>query len=345
MLVVFSGVWQCRECLPGCNPRLAAPVVRPSTCRMPLDQVRTAAVVTTYRRSQQLARLLQSIEAHACDAVNGVVVVDNAGEPETERVARQFSRLLDYLPQKENRGHGAGHAAGMTRALADPAVTHVLLLDDDAVLGPGTVQGLVEQLQSASGMAVPLLEDSAGALRWFPGPLDRRRWKAVRATDATVKRFVAECGTKPVRFTWAPWPILLVERCVVEAVGVPRSDFGFMADDIEYALRITARYPGWLVPTAVGLHCPPVAKQGPEAHFLQLLELQNLTYVALRLAHGRGIWRHMPGHYYRFLRAQGWRLGAWGLALAAGWRGALRGPAGRPGNDYFRQRWREAMGR
>lgn len=303
---------------------------------------RSIAVVTTYRRPQVLARLLRSLEQHCAAEVSGVVVVDNANDPETAGVARDCPRLLAYLPQSANRGHGAGHAVGLARALQEPWATHFLLLDDDAIMTAGAVSAMAVQLREQDGVAVPLIEDAAGRLRWFPGPLDRARWRVIRVPGITPAAFLARCGPAPARFVWAPWGIMLLSRRVVETVGLPRTDFGYSSDDIEYALRITARFPGWLVPAAVARHFPPVDKQGPEAYFIHCLNLQNLVYVAMRLPHGRRIWRHLPGHLLRLFRMRGWGWQTWSDAACAVWWGWRRGPAGLPGNDHFRRRWNEA---
>jgi len=308
---------------------------------------RVIAVITTYRRPEPLRRLLASLGAAAAPAVGGVVVVDNAAEVETARVAQASPIPVTYCPQPVNLGHGAGHAVGITVALEDLAATHLWLLDDDAVTLPTTLAELLAGLQATGAAAVvPLITNAEGTVAWYPGLQNRSKWRVILQPNLTPEEFRRQCGDEPVPFTWTPWGMLLLTRRVVEEIGLPRTDFGFSSDDIEYALRLTAGHLAVLVPRAVGQHLPPGRKKEMEAYYIQCLDLQNLSYVTLRLRHGRPALRHLPGHYWRFFRRWGWNGRNLARAWRAGWRGALAGrPAGAAGWDEFRRDWQEARAR
>ena len=158
----------------------------------------------------------------------------------------------------------------------------------------------------------------------------------MREPRVTPEAFIQRCGAAPAQFTWSPWPALLVARGAVETLGMPRPDFCFMGEDLEYTLRLSWRNHAVLVPRATAWHLPPGVKTSTESYFIDCMHLQNLCYLAVWLPHGHRARRHLPGAIRRFLRRG--RLGPAGLAniLRALWRGIVRGrPAGAPGADGF----------
>lgn len=302
------------------------------------------AVIVTCRRNPLLRRALDSMHAEAPLRPDGIVVVDNAADPACRELVRSYPLVCEYIAQERNPGHGAGQASGLRAAAGVPVATHFLLMDDDAIAQPAMLRELVEGMASSQAAAVvPLVEDAAGFLGWYPGPLDRRRWELIRRAGMTPSHFRREAGDNPAPFAWAPWCILLLSRAALENVGLPRSDFGFMGDDIEYTLRITHRYRAMLIPAAIGRHLPPGRRSPAESYYIDCLFLQNLTFIASRLPHGRRLLRHLPGRFRDFHRRWGWSPPTMGIALLAFGRGMIRGrPAGTRGADGFHRRWLEA---
>ncbi len=303
---------------------------------------RVYLVVATYRRPAMLRRLLESLSSETVHLA-GVVVVNNSADAETTAVALAASPVpVRMVTPPANLGTGGGIAAGMEVALSTPDATHLWMLDDDAAATPGALEAMVEALQaSGAGAAVPLVVDADGRLAWFPGPLPEPAWSAVRARGATPATFRATCGEEPLEWSWAPWPSLLATRAAVREVGLPRADYWFQGEDIEWTLRLTARFKGVLAPTALCLHTPPGS--GDELitreHRKRILMLQNNFFTG-QLSHGRRLRRHAPGNVWRTLGAARFSPRACADVLLAWWRGAVRRrPAGQVGGDGFRRQW------
>ena len=296
-------------------------------------------VTATYRRPAQLAQLLASLR-QGQPALVGVVIVDNAGEAAVAALESTAPFRIRIVTPGRNLGCGGGVALGLREALQFPAVTHAWIFDDDAAATPGALGALLAALDTAQAdAAVPLVTDAAGHLGWFPGPLAQPAWSVVRRPGATPAAFRAACGDAPLRWTWAPWPSLLVSRRALEGVGLPRDDFWFQGEDLEWTSRLTAKFAGVLAPAAECRHLPPPGDPA-RTRLKTAAMLQNNLFTATRLPHGRRLLRHAPGNAWRFLRAQGFSSKAWELAWHAHWRGALRGqPAGLAGADGFRQAW------
>lgn len=290
---------------------------------MPAPPARVFAVVATHRRPELLARLLRSLASQGPDLA-GLVVVNNGGDEASARVARGFPLGATVLTPDRNLGTGGGLKLGFEQVLGQTPATHLWILDDDACATPGALAALLAA-QAAGGAEVvsPLVPDARGIITWFPGPLAQPAWNLVRS-GVTPAEFRARCGDRPLRWNWATWASLLVSRAAVEAVGPPRTDFWYQATDIEYTLRLSARFRCVLAPAAVCPHLPP--PETPEQRRLKdHWSLQNHAFMSLRLRHGWRALRHLPGNHYRFWRRHGGTGGALRDSLSAFWRGAVLG--------------------
>ena len=311
---------------------LPAGIIKPPSPATPF----VAVIVATCRRPRELARLLASLEATATPL--GVVVVDNADDPATAAAVQAASQRLEIhrLAPGKNLGCGGGLALGERAALKrfGERVTHLWILDDDAVPTPGALEKLLAALErEKASVACPMVLDEAGQIGWFPGLRERKIFDALRKGRVrTPDQYLEEFGEMPVAFSWAPGVSLLVERGAFEATGPHREDFLIRGEDLDFSLRLTALGKGIYVPTARVSHLPPAAVADPKARAEErkkhALLLQNLAYISLRLPHGRRILHTLPGNFWRYLRT--WGPVALGEGLAAYLRGGILGhPAGR----------------
>lgn len=286
------------------------------------------AVIATWQRPAEVAALLDSL-TRVGPALAGVVVTDNAGD-EATRAALEASPLRTHrLVPEHNLGCGGGLALAEEKALElfAPAITHVWILDDDAVAEPDSLDKLLAALQSAGvGCACSAIVDAEGRISWFPGLRDRERFAALKART-TPAQFVTRFGPAAAAFSWCTGVSLLVKREVLEQAGFHRRDYLIRGEDVEFSLRITTRAGGVFVPESLVRHLPPaVDGVDPAKNYLRhLYMLQNLAYTGFRLAHGRSLLRSFPGNWWRFLREWGPSLRNLRAAFRAFWRGAVLG--------------------
>jgi rhamnopyranosyl-N-acetylglucosaminyl-diphospho-decaprenol beta-1,3/1,4-galactofuranosyltransferase len=285
-------------------------------------------LVATHRRPQEIARLLASL-ARSKRPLRGVIVVDNAGDfvPTT-------TIHTHCLVPGRNLGCGGGLALAEKEAFAryGDSLTHLWILDDDAVVEPDTLDLLLAAMSDGEAdLAHPLTVDARGRLGWFPGLLDRDKFAVAKQTPPP-EEFVARCGSEPVPFSWSQGIALLITRRAMEAVGWHRTDYLVRGEDLEFSLRLTARFTGLYVPKARVHHLPPGDVGQPsqtDEYFKHRAMLQNVAYTALHLSHGHRIARTIPGNWWRFLRMWGWRPHVILDACLTFFRGALLGkPAG-----------------
>jgi hypothetical protein len=300
---------------------------------------RVVAVIATFRRATELARLLASLEK-STTALHGVVVADNAGETAIREVVASCTIAHRVIAAGENLGCGGGlRLAEETAQREFPEFTHAWVLDDDVVPEPGTLGTLLEAMAAhGAGSACPIAHDADGRLNWFPGLRDRAKFNVLRRA-VTPEEYLSRSGPASEAFSWATGVALLVSRDTLERAGLHRGDFWMRGEDLDFSLRVTAAAPGLFVPTARVAHLPPGGGRVVD-DFAERMKhaamLQNCAYLAVRTRHGRSLAKHWPGNAWRHLRRFG--LGALGDVLCAAWLGAVRGwPAG-SGGSHFRRR-------
>lgn len=280
-------------------------------------------VIATYGRPALLTRALASLVGQG-PSLAGVTLVDNAADPATAGVAAAAPLPVTVLTARENLGTAGGLALGLRHAFAQPAFTHAWILDDDAVATPGALPAMLAAAEAVgAGAVTAMVTDHAGVVRWFPGPLPQPAWDVIRS-GVTPEDFRARCGPTPQRWNWATWASMLITRRAVEAVGYPDAALWFQGTDIEYSLRLSARFPCVLAPLAVCPHLPPAGDPAAQRR-KDLWALQNNAYIATRLPHGRRILRHLPGNHFRYWRDGRWSASALRETLAAFWQGAVLG--------------------
>lgn len=300
------------------------------------------AVVATYKRPESLAELLASLSPPS-NLVRQVIVVDNAADEATRRVTDQAALPVRYIDPGVNLSCGGGVTRALQEALTDPEATHFWIIDDDAKAFPHAMKELVKGIEeTGADAAVPIVVNETGRICWPPGLLERAPLLLVRS-DCTPAQYLETCGPRPIPFSWSPWPSLMVTRSAIERFGFPKDDFWITGEDLEFSLRITQNGKGVLVPLATCAHLPP---PGPpermhRQHYIKFCSmLQNISYLALHLKHGRRILRHLPGNYLRFFRTFGLSTASLRDAASAFWWGAIHGkPAGAPGFTKFRERF------
>ncbi len=299
---------------------------------------RVVAVVVTWRRERELERLLASLERSTVLPA-GCIVMDHAGTVPESAARREFP--VRIFPDLSNPGPGAGWANGARRARDVFGETDILFLDDDVVLPPATLEILQREMSGARAIC-PLLEDAHGRLWGFPEPAEIRLRRMIReaSTPADALRLL---GPEPHKFCWATGACLLVDSDAFAVVGLHRTDFWMLGEDLEYSMRIASGGGGVFTCLATVMHAPPEPTDDGSALRSDRLKfcalLQNLSYLSFHSRHSAHMWRYLPGNYRRFFRTHGWGVSSIADASLCFWQGAVRGrPSGHPAGERLRGR-------
>lgn len=303
-----------------------------------------AAAIATHWRDKELARLLDCLATSDVPLRGGVFVADNAASPDTKAVCAQSPLACTWLPQSANRGPGPAWNAAISRALQNPGVTHVLVLDDDVVPPADTVRILLAAIDSAgAAAAAPLLYDTDNKLWGFPEPQGTTLRSVIRRLSSPDECRAA-LGAEPHSFCWATGACMLYARRAFDECGLFREDFWMLGEDLEYSMRVAASLGGVFAAQSAVPHLPPPpdpATAGINHRLKFLALLQNLSFLAFHSPHSAHLRGYLAGNFNRYLRTEGFAPGTLRDAWTAFYAGALRAqPAGTRSGDRLRHRVR-----
>ena len=195
-----------------------------------------ASVTVSYNAATELPRHLDAL-LHQERALQEIVVVDNGSTDGTRELLAQKYPHVTVLRLPENLGVGGGFATGLSYAAIARRHDWVWLFDHDSLPREDAARNLEDAIAPLGesvrevGMFASVGVHSETKARYFP-----QFWR-----DRFVKPS-SEKVEEPVWFAdFAMSSGSLLSREVVEAVGLPRSDFFMDGVDFEYCLRIRNR--------------------------------------------------------------------------------------------------------
>ena len=219
---------------------------------------RLAVVILNYNRADLLADCLESIYAAPTRCNLEVWVVDNAssdGSPALVRERFPQTRLI-VSPTNGGFSHGNNLAVGslMTARSAD----YILLLNNDTVVPPGTLDGLVDYLETHPevGVVGPKLVLPDGSLdlacrRSFPTPeVSFYRMSGLARLFPRSPRFARYNLTylDPEQETEVDAVVgacMLLRASVIAEVGLLDEQFFMYGEDLDWCYRI--KQYGWRI--------------------------------------------------------------------------------------------------
>jgi hypothetical protein len=288
----------------------------PKNLHHPLVENRPSivALIATRFRSALLSRLLSSLAAQTVRPL-AAVITDNGPDPDTALATQHSPIPAKLLSPEKNLGFGGGLAlAAQTAFTQFPSLTHLLVIDDDAILSPSDLATLISCMEKHSvGSIAPFLVDAAGQLQEAPEPVS---WTLARAFRAAGKNLSTVRALSPAGYpmAWCIGPCLLIDRSTWLRAGPPRSDMIAYGDDIEFSLRLSAASTAWAEPSVAVTHAPPELPATPtpqdqSAHYEKFgILLQNLAFTCVTSPRPRHLPLYLPGNARRFLKTFGYTL-------------------------------------
>lgn len=203
---------------------------------------RLPSVVAVVLNWNNLPDTLESVQSlRRSDYENlAVWVVDNDSREDPTRELELEHPGIRVLRNATNLGYGGGNNTGLKRAIAEGA-DYVLLLNNDAVVAPDTVQRLVSALESdlRIAMATPTVfySDRPTEVYWDGGFVD---WKT-GDTPHDSRRLSTHDGI--VSSEWLDGCALLVRTVAAREIGLLDERYFLYFEDAEWSVR--ARRRGW----------------------------------------------------------------------------------------------------
>jgi GT2 family glycosyltransferase len=217
-----------------------------------------SVVVVAYNSREHLPACLSALPAAAGGLRLETIVVDNASQDGTSAWVRREHPQAHVLQNPENRGF----AAAVNQGAREACGTALLLLNPDAVPGPGSLERLWEALQAGGSVVGPQLLDPDGS----PQP---SAWRAPGLGSVLFEALLVHNLWPRSRYhhvtlsSGRPWEAveclsgacLLVRRTVFLELGGLDEGFFLYHEDFDFCLRARAAgHPVWAVPGARVTH-------------------------------------------------------------------------------------------
>ena len=210
-------------------------------------------VVVNWNGLADTTACLESLAA-AAPAAARVVVVDNGstdGSLEALRASRADPRV-SVIAAGSNRGFAAANNLGLAELAGDPAITHFLLLNNDATVHPGFLGQIALAIAAAPGAGIvgpTIYVTGRPAEVWYAGghfvPL-----RALVVHDTAVPH-----GSAPVATEFVTGCAMLIARRAWETLGPLPECYFIYLEDAEYSWRARdAGLPVLYAPHAVAYH-------------------------------------------------------------------------------------------
>jgi GT2 family glycosyltransferase len=293
---------------------------------------RLDVVIVSYRCRELLRRCLESVRQHAPEGTAVVVVDNDSRDGTTDMVATDFPEATVVA-----NGENLGFARATNQGLARGTAPHVLVLNPDTELRPGTVAELLDLMEAHPeiGIAGCRLERPDGSFdhasrRSFPtllGALGHFSGVGRRLESGPLAQYRApEVARGPVDAVNGAF--MLIRRAALDEVGHFDEGYWMYMEDLDLCYRFKqAGWVTWYEPDVSALH----VKGGSAGR----------RSLRLTLAFHRGMWRFYrshdaPGHLPVLTLMVGIGIASRFIAsvLATGAAAAVhRGPAGRVVGD------------
>jgi GT2 family glycosyltransferase len=252
-------------------------------------------VILTRNQPELLPRCLEACfsEIERAGVAGEVILIDNASTDGTpQHMAIRFPGLR-VIRNEENRSFSAGNNQGI-RASRGRAI---LMLNDDAILQPGSVKLMLQALDSGSRVAAvgPKLLNPDGSLqrgythRRFPrfrslacgllgvnSRLEKRPW----TRDLLTHSFDPNHGGPSEHLAGA---CLLVRRSAFDEVGLLDEAYWFWMEDVDFCYRLKQKgLQAVYVPGAEVIHCGSASLSKLLSSDRRMLSIRALMYYTRR---------------------------------------------------------------
>jgi GT2 family glycosyltransferase len=241
-----------------------------------------SVVIVSYNTRAMLDDCLRRV-MDSRDVALEVFVVDNASsDGSADHVAATFPDV-HVIRNPDNRGFAAANNVALGRARG----RHLLLLNPDTLVEPGTIATLARVLDARPGVGItgPKVLNRDGSLQscgyWYPSLREeilrsRNVRKLARLVLGEPRDLPAADRASDV--DWVDGCCLLIRREVIQRIGLLDEQYFLYAEELDWCR--SARKDGWIVTTCPDAHM--VHLQGQSTQQVKAAALALLVETKLR---------------------------------------------------------------
>jgi len=277
------------------------PVTNPPVTNLPIT-----IIILNWNRPADTLACLESLRASGAMDYEAVVVDNGSSDGSAALIQEQWPEAV-VIENGRNLGYAGGNNVGLRYALGRGA-RYVLLLNDDARVGPGMLERLLEAAEEDNtiGAVGPTIcyADTPDTVWTAGGAIDWRRGRTWMV--GLDERDGGQFGTAPREVDFISGCVMLLRREAVERAGWLDERFFVYYEEAEWCVR--ARRAGFRivhVPLARAWHriSPRAQEDSPVVHYY--MTRNRLLFLRLTGA-GAQAWLHTGAEYARTLLA--WSL-------------------------------------
>lgn len=244
-------------------------------------------VVVNWRRPFDTMACLDSLTNSGYPALELVIVDNGSPDGHRELIEQEYPRVA-VIPNHHNLGFAGAVNLGLSHLL-NRGVDYLLLLNDDAILVPGSLEELVDTIEAhpSIGIVGPAIyyRDYPGVVWSMGGAVDE--WGQTRHLG--IDQFGFGLPAEPRDVAYVTGCALLAKRSVIETVGLLDERFFAYYEETEWCARArTAGFRVLVVPRARVLHKVKQGERSTSRTYLYLMARNRLLYLKLA---GAGSWR------------------------------------------------------
>ena len=204
------------------------------------------SIVVTYNRKELLIECLEALKRSSVKT--DILVVDNASTDGTQDAIKSYvdgSRIF-YLNTEKNIGGAGGFNYGLKKAF-NMGYKYFWLMDDDTIVREDSLNEILNA-KNIIGENFGFLSSLA---EWTDGALCKMNHHYISPKWNESKNMLKH-GLAQIEI--ATFVSFFTKRDVLTEVGYPIKDFFIWGDDTEFSLRISKKFPCYLVSKSVVLH-------------------------------------------------------------------------------------------
>src|SRR5262249_4968822 len=203
-----------------------------------------------YNTGGLLGDCLRSTAETAGDLACETIVVDNASTDGSAPMVRRYFPGVRLIRSSENRGFAGANNLGIAASRG----RHVLLLNSDAVLLPGTARAMVDFLDAhpGAGMVGARLLNPDGSFQYSYADFPSLRSELLLLTrlasmvhTPTYPSYPLERSAQERSVDWVSGACLMARRATIDAIGPLDESYFMYTEETDWCYR--ARRGGWSV--------------------------------------------------------------------------------------------------
>lgn len=215
-----------------------------------MSEPRVSVVIVSYNSREELLGCLFALRDHV-SVPHEIVVVDNQSGDGSVDAVRAAHPQVKVLQNDEN----LGFAKANNRGFQATSAPYILVLNSDALVRPGTVEGLLALLEEREevGLVGPRTLNTDGSVQVSFGPMltpvreffQRRLVRGVRERRRRHMERAERLSRVEHEPVWVSASCFLARREALAAVGGFDEEFFLYEEDVDLCVRLRAA--GWSV--------------------------------------------------------------------------------------------------